>query len=408
MKKNKLLFGLILSLIYSFPLFGQERSTLEKQRKNLLNEINVTKQLLQETSASKKKSISQLTTLEKQIELRQEIIVNISKNLTALNASIKEIESVVNALEKDLEDLKTSYAKLLVHAYKNRSKMNELIFIFSSQSFNDAFNRMKYLQHYGDFRKTQAQLIENTRQTLSGKLSDLEKKKNEKQRLFENQKRQKEKLDTEKKEKDKLVDELLSQERQLKKDLKKKQDAADKLNKKIEEIIQREIELARKKAEAAKKAQKTGSDALRDTPESAKLSADFASNMGKLPWPVIKGIISSRFGKHTHPILKVETFNNGIDIKTNKNAEVRSIFDGEVVSVVYNPGFQRAIIIRHGEYFTVYSNLKDVLMKTGDKVKAKQTIGAVYTDEEENKTEVHLEVWKGTKKLNPALWIYNQ
>ncbi|MEX2588625.1 MAG: peptidoglycan DD-metalloendopeptidase family protein [Chitinophagales bacterium] len=408
MKKNKFFFLAIAILFFCLPIYGQQRSALEKERKQLLKEIDLTKQLLQETSVSKKKSLSQLTTLEKQIELRQEIIINISKELASLNATIKETETVITSLEQDLEELKESYAQLLIYAYKNRSEINELIFIFSSKNFNDAFNRMKYLQRYGEFRKTQAQLIENTKKTLSGKLSDLEKKKNEKQRLLNDQKRQKEKLDNEKSEKDKLIDDLLSQERQLKKDLKKKQSSAEKLNKKIEEIIQREIEIARQKAEAAKKEKKEGSDALRDTPESAKLSADFASNMGKLPWPVQKGIISSRFGKHVHPILKVETFNNGIDIKTNQNAEVRAVFDGEVVSVVYNPGFQRAIIIRHGEYFTVYSNLKDVLLKTGDAVKAKQTIGAVYTDEEENKTEVHLEVWKGTKKLNPALWIYNQ
>lgn len=408
MRENRFLLLIIGFLLLSISIFGQQRAELEKQRKELLKEINLTKQLLEETSASKQKSLSQLNTLEKQIELRQKIIINISKELASLSASIKETESVINSLEKDLKELKDSYAELLVHAYKNRSEMNELIFIFSSKSFNDAFNRMKYLQRYGEFRKTQAQLIENTKKTLTGKLSDLEKKKAEKQRLLNDQKRQKEKLDAERREKDNIVSDLLSQERKLKRDLKKKQNTAEKLNEKIEEIIQREIELAKQKAAAQNKAKKEGSDALRDTPESAQLSADFSSNMGKLPWPVEKGIISSRFGKHMHPILKVETFNNGIDIKTNRNAEVRAIFDGEVVSVVYNPGFQRAVIIRHGEYFTVYSNLKDVLVKTGDAIKGKQTIGAVFTDEEENKTEVHFEVWKGTKKLNPALWIYNQ
>lgn len=408
MKENKFFILVIAFLLLNTIVFGQQRSQLENQRKELLKEINLTKQLLEETSANKKKSLSQLNTLEKQIELRQKVIINISKEIASLSASIKEIESVITSLENDLQELKDSYAELLVNVYKNRSEMNELIFIFSSKSFNDAFQRMKYLQRYGEFRKTQAQLIENTKKTLSGKLSDLEKKKAEKQRLFNDQKRQKEKLDNERKEKDEIINELLSQERKLKKNLKKQQDNAEKLNKKIEEIIQREIELARKKAEVQNKEKKEGSNVLRDTPESAQLSADFSANMGKLPWPVQKGIISSRFGKHQHPILKVETFNNGIDIKTNQNAEVRSIFKGEVVSVVYNPGFQRAVIIRHGEYFTVYSNLKDVIVKTGDTVKEKQTIGAVYTDTEENKTEVHLEVWKGTKKLNPALWIYNQ
>jgi septal ring factor EnvC (AmiA/AmiB activator) len=350
------------------------------------------------------------------VQLREKVIANINREMEMIDDQLDETNSIIRALEKDLQELKGEYAGMLYNMYKNRSSLNQLIFLFNARGFNDAIARVRYLQQFGDFRKKQAQLIEETKETLERKRQEQVGRKAEKQKLLADEEAQRSKLDEEMKEVDKMIASLKQQERKLNQDIQKKQQDADLLSRKIEELILKEIEAAKKKAEeeAAAKAKTTTpakagtkTSVLSATPEAAKLSADFASNQGRLPWPVEQGIISETFGTHPHPVLKyVTVVNNGIDIKTKENAQVRSLFQGTVVTVMYNPGFQRAVMVRHGEYFTVYSNLKEVFVRSGEEITTKQPIGLVYTDEKEGASKVHLEIWKNTQKLNPALWIY--
>ncbi|GIV34910.1 MAG: peptidase M23 [Chitinophagales bacterium] len=394
------------TLMQAVPALAQDREKLERERKKLEKEIEFTKKLLEETKENKKISYSQLEALKQQIALREKVIGNIMQEKQLLDEQLGETSAIIDALENDLEELKTEYAGMLYNIYKNRSSINQLIFIFNAESFNDAFMRIRYLQQFSRFRRRQAELIEETRQALERKKQEQENRIRDKQKLLEDEQKQREKLQEEIQEKDRLIASLQQQEASLKEEIARKQRDMENLNKKINEIIARIAEEERKKAEAARK-KATAADALSLTPEAARLSADFASNQGRLPWPVEKGIISQGFGKHTHPLLKhVEIKNNGIDIRTHENAQVRSIFTGTVVTVMYNPGFQRAVMLRHGEFFTVYSNLKEVFVRSGDEVSIKQPLGLVYTDSKDGESKVHLEIWRGQQPLNPALWIY--
>jgi len=391
----------------------QEKQNLEKERQKLLKDIELTKRLLDKTTENKKQTLSQLETLQKQIEMRQRVIANLNKEIRIIDSEIKETDGVVSALQKDLEELKKRYAEMVTNAYKNRTALNEIVFVFSSKNFNDAFQRVKLIQTLNQFRQKQAEMIEETKTVLSNKVEDLKAKKAERLKLLNAEVEQRTELSDEKQEQNKLAQELKKKEKQLANQIKNKQANAEKLDKKIEDIIKKEIEAARKKAEAEAKAKNKptpavtkGSSSLSLTPEAAKLSADFQSNQGRLPWPVEKGIITRGFGQQAHPVLKTILINNnGVDIKTEKNAKARCIFEGSVVSVITVPGMQKAVMIRHGEFFSVYSNLDEVFVKAGDKVTTKQELGLIHTNEEEAKTEIHFELWKGTEKMNPSGWI---
>jgi murein hydrolase activator len=393
----------------------QEKQQLEKQRAKLLQDIDLSKKLLQKTEQSKKQTLHQLEILQKQIATRQQVISTIMREINILTADINEKQAVVNALENDLKELKKRYAEMVVNAYKNRTALNEIVFVFSAQNFNDAYQRVKLIQTLNQFRKKQAELIVATRLSLNHNIESLKEQKTARLKLLNIEVEQKTELNEEKQEQNNIANELKKKEKQLLATIKQKQADADKLSKKIEEIIKKEIEAAKKKAEAAAAKSgtkpapvKSGSSSLNYTPEAAKLSSEFAANQGKLPWPVEKGIISKGFGQQPHPVLKgILINNNGIDIKTERGATARALFEGVVTTIITvpGPGNQKAVMVRHGEFFTVYSNLAEVFVKAGQKITLKQNIGKVYTNEDEGRTELHLEIWKDVQKMNPANWI---
>ncbi len=399
---KKLLSFLCCFLFLSLSVLGQQKSELEAKRKKLLKDIELTTKMLKDTKSKKRSSLNELSTLEEQIRIREELIRNISAQITLLNGQIKETNAVIASLEADLKALKDEYAKMIYYTYKHQSSYSKLLFLFSAESFNDAYQRVKYMRRYAEFRKKQADLISITRDRLNDKIQVLQSKKVQKQKLLITEEEQRHVLNSERLTKSLVLSDLKAKEKNLRVGLKTQQKNADRLNKAIEDIIKRELADARRRAEEARK-----KGELASTPEAAALSANFQSNKGKLPWPVERGFISREFGEQSHPVLKsVKIRNNGVDIKTNKGAQARALFEGVVANIVYNPGFHKAIIVRHGEFFTVYSNLAEALVKPGDKVQTKQPIGIVYTDEEVEKTEMHLEIWKGTTKLDPQYWIY--
>ncbi|MBL4716351.1 MAG: peptidoglycan DD-metalloendopeptidase family protein [Bacteroidia bacterium] len=394
---------MLLGFILTFEISSAQNITnLEKQRiqkekeKNQLHkDIELGNKLLEETKKTKSVSLNQLQVLNKQIQARKRLIHVINSEIVVLNKQIVEINEVIKSLERDLQSLKDEYAKMIYHAYKNKDSYSRLMFLFAAEDFKQAYHRLKYLQQFSHHRKTQAKLIIRTKESLSNKVSDLEFKKNEKNELLKSKQLENRTLKVEKTNKTKLISNLKAKESELKKEIQAKQRAAQRLNKAIEDIIRKEIESRRKKKE------------IDLTPEAKALSNKFETNKGKLPWPVEKGLITGVFGKQSHPVLKgIEINNNGIDIKTNKGSEVRAIFDGTVTGVVSIPGANKAVIIRHGEYLSVYSNLKKVYVNRGDKVSTKEHIGLVHTNNLDGNAEVHFEIWKNTTKLNPALWIY--
>ncbi|MDQ3050299.1 MAG: peptidoglycan DD-metalloendopeptidase family protein [Bacteroidota bacterium] len=402
--KYFLFFFLLLSVCA--PSLAQNKKELEKKKQQLQREIDETNKQLKATSKSKSLTASQVKALKKKIRLRQELIGTISSELDGLNNQITTTTDEISNLEHKMVQLKEEYANMIRFAQKNQGSYQRMMFVFASSDFNQAYKRLKYLQQYSEYRKKQAALIDSTQKDLSSKKQTLVVQKEEKIHLRNSELKQKQSLEEDKKQQDKVLAGLQDHEKKLKKQLADKQLAKKKLDRAIDELIRKEIASAKKKATASGKKNVTSSNVFSLTPEAQKLTSSFAGNKGKLPWPVEKGNISSSFGEHPHPELKgIMVKNNGVDIRAAPNSSARSVFDGEVTGVITIPGANSAVIIRHGEYLSVYSNLESVFVKKGDKVTTRQKIGNVFTDTEEGLTELHLEIWKGSLKLDPAGWL---
>lgn len=408
-KNNNTLLVIVISFLFlaaaphAFAQKGNKKE-LENKKKQLQKEIEYTNQLLNETKKNKKLSLNQLVTLNKKISIREELISTINSEINLLDRSISENNQSIRSLQNDLNKLKKEYAKMIYYAYKNQDAYTRLMFIFASKDFEQAYMRLKYLQQYNDYRRKQAQAITETQQNLNKKVQELEVKKADKRVLLGSQVAEKQNLSSEKSEKESVLLSLQEQESKLKKDLAKKKKDAENLQLAIQRIIQKELEEAQKKAAADNKPKP---QRIVLTPESQELSNSFAKNRGKLPWPVAKGIISERFGTHPHPLMpNIDINNNGIDITTSTGSLCRAVFDGEVTGIANIPGAGQIVIVRHGEYLSVYANLKDVYVKSGDKIVTKQNIGSIMYDDDDSKTVLHLEIWKGQMKLDPENWLY--
>jgi septal ring factor EnvC (AmiA/AmiB activator) len=408
-KENNSFLFFILLLCFSLGALDsfaqrQSKKDLENKKKQIQKEIDYTNQLLAETKKNKKRSLTELVALNKKISQREELIANINSQIGLLDKEIKENNESIKGLQDDLSRLKAEYAKMIYYAYKNQDAYSRLVFIFASKDFEQAYMRLKYLQQYSDFRHRQAEKITNTRKSLNEKVQDLEAKKSDKRVLLTGEESEKKNLTSEKGEKEQVFTQLQDQESKLKKDLEKKKKDADNLQAAIQRIIQKELEKAQADTENKNKPK---SQKLILTPESQQLSNSFASNKGKLPWPVAKGIISEHYGVHPHPLMpNIDVNNNGLDIATNTGSIARAVFDGEVKGVVNIPGGGQFVLLRHGEFLTVYANLKDVYVKVGDKVTTKQNLGSILYDDDESKTVLHFEIWKGQGKLDPEGWIF--
>jgi septal ring factor EnvC (AmiA/AmiB activator) len=408
----------ILTLIVLFIGVGfaiaqnQSKDDLQSKKRQLIKEIEQTNRILRETQKNKKATLTQLNALVKQIQVRERLINTISSEIRILEGQIGKTNSEIDQLKDELAQLKLEYAAMIKFAYRNQSSYNKLMFVFAATNFNQAYKRLKYLQQFSEYRQKQARYIEQAQSKLEDKMLDLEDDKKDKSVLLVDEQQEKVILGKEKNQQETIAKQLTVKESTLKKQISAKQAQTKKLDRQIEDIIRKEIEAARKKAEADAKAKgtkmptgdKKSSSNLALTPEAQKLSNSFTSNKGRLPWPVEKGTIVEYFGTHEHPQLKgVMVSNNGVDIKTNKGASVRAVFIGRVSGVIQIVGGLYAVLINHGEYTTVYSNLSSVSVKMGQEVTTKQNIGTVATDEELSSME--LQVWKGISKLNPVDWL---
>jgi septal ring factor EnvC (AmiA/AmiB activator) len=419
-------FCLLTVLGVSLSVFAQkaDKKALENKKKKQKKEIELAEQLLKETKKGKTKTLNTLVALNKNIEKREEYISTISSEIGLMNHQIEENNGTIKSLHGDIERLKKEYAQMVYFAYKNRDNYDKMMFVFAAADFNQAYKRLKYIQEYNDARKKQITSISQKQHELGEQVVDLEQKKTEKKDLLGSQESEKKDLTQKKQEKEELLSDLQQKEVQLKKDLEKKKKDAEKTELAIQALIKAEIDrqqrLAALEAEKADKAGKTETPAIKKdkeitaSPQRYHLSKDemdvnlnFASNKGKLPMPVIQGMITESFGEHEHPTMnRIHYFNNGVNISTGKGSLARSIFQGEVTGVTSIPGVGKLVIIRHGEYLSVYSNLDEVYVQTGDKVKAKQNIGKIQFDSDEGKTEMNLQIWRGQNKLNPEEWLY--
>lgn len=372
------------------------RQQLEEKRKKLESEIKYTNKLIKETQNSKKNNLYELNLINSKVNKRNELVATLKSEVYELDAEIERTEKSLVYLDREMIVLKQEYAKLAYFAYKHKNAYDKLMYLFSAEDLNQAYQRLRYMDQLSEFIRNEAEEIKQLENRKEQILNELTNQNKEKKSLLENENLQLSKLEVEQISKDRLKNKLAKKEKELKASLRAKERESEKLNRKIKEII----------ANAIKPVKTTsGSKSYVLTPEEKELSSSFVSNKGKLPWPIERGVISETFGVHQHPVLKnVKTKNNGIDIATSKNSEARCVFNGEVVSIASITASNKAVIIKHGEYFTVYSNLDNVYVKKGDKVTTKEFIGKVHTNLE-GKTELQFQIWKGKTIQNPSLWI---
>lgn len=373
---------------------------MERKKNRLKSDIEYKNTLLQKNEKEKSNTLNQLVLLQDKIAKRVELIATINSEVKYLNGQIEGNEDLIASMERDVETLKAEYAKMIQFAYRNRSSYDKIMYVFASSDFNQAYKRLRYLQQYSEFRKKQTEDIKRLESVLIEKNGELLAERTEKESLLSAELDQKSTLAQEKNQHQVIYASLETKEEELKKEIKEKQKERQQMQLAIDRIIAEEIRLAQKKNSTKK-----GEWNL--TPEAKALANGFTANKGKLPWPVEKGTITDKYGVHAHPVLKtIKVNNHGVGISTNKGATARVVFEGEISKVIVIPGAGKAVIVRHGDYLTVYGNLKDVYVAAGDHVKVKQIIGEVITVD--GKTELQFEIHKGVKAttLDPALWLY--
>lgn len=380
--------------------FAQKsKSQIEKEKKESLAKISEVQKILKETETEKKVSIGQLQALNKQIEARRSLIASLTQEIELISGEITDLSIVVNALQSDLEHLKEEYGQMIYDAYKANQGYSKLTFLFSAQTFNQLFLRLKYLEQYTKAREVQVEQIEKVRDALNQQMGMLVVKKEEQDALLKSKIKENKNLLTLKSKQNKVVQELSKREKELKAEVAETKKAVKRLDNLLAKIIKAEIE----KSNADKNA-----NTINLTVEMAKISTAFEGKRNRLPWPVQSGFVSEKFGKHPHPVLKnIWVENQGVDIQTQKNAQVKTVFQGKVATTAFVPGMNRVVIVQHGDYYTLYAKLKSVNVKKGQVLQANESVGEVFTDSD-GISELQFQVWKNNVKMDPEKWLANK
>lgn len=389
---------LIFSLISFCARAQKSKAQLQKEKQENIKKIEETEKILTETGEEKKNSIGKLAALNQRISQQESLIKSIQNEISLLNSDINKKTEISDALEDDLTSLKEEYASMLVSAQKASGKIDKLMFLFSSNSFDQLLMRLKYMEQYSTARKDQAEVILRVQNVLAEQIKETQSIKEEKSALLSEQVKQNNQLSNLKQKQNRLVKNLEKEEKRLHKELEDTRRAIAKLDKLISDIIKEEVERAAREAKAAK--------ASKATEVSVALSSTFEGNKSKFPWPA-SGFISQKFGRQNHPVLKrIILQNDGVNIQTKQNEKVKAIFEGEVRAVAFIPSIGNSVIISHGDYFTVYSGLKDVLVSKGQKVNTNQEIGQVLTNGD-GISELRFQIRKNTQPVDPEQWLKN-
>lgn len=394
--KSLLTLAILVCIIFSADAQKKTKAQLQKERQQNLQKIKEVERILSETNAKKKNTLGELTALNQRIREQEKLIGSIKNEINFLENDIAENNDFIGALQDDLNKLKAEYAAMLFAAQKANNSATRLTFLFSASSFEQLMMRLRYMRQYSEKRKIQAAAITAVQNELSGQIKEIESKKTEQSRLLGEELAENNNLTDLKKKQNVLVKFLEKEEKSLKKNLEESKKALAALDKKINDLIKEEVERAAREAKT-----KSSSSVA-----SVALSSSFEENKSKFPWPV-KGFISMGFGRQKHPLLKgIYVDNSGINIQTADDEKVKSIFEGEVRMVAFTPLLGNTVIIIHGEYFTVYSGLKEVYVKRGQKVNLSQEIGEVLSNSE-GISELRFQIRKNTTALDPQLWLRN-
>lgn len=418
--------------------YGQKNSDkLRKEQERLEKNIANTKSLLEKTKSSSQATLNELKVIENQVKYREELLRNFDNQIRGAELKIEQKDKQIVQLQEKLVRLKAQYKKLIIYAYKHRSKQGKMMYIFSASTYFEALKRNKYLEKIAEIQKKQRLIILQHQGLISSEKKSLETEKERKLRVADEKRIEKEQILKDKEKQQKAFNKLKGEESKLMASLKEEEHKKAVLKQKIKEAIDKEIAAAEKARKEKEKKEKAAAEAkntkkpsssgttntkapekatepkkeltLSETKEVA-LNKSFESNKGRLPWPVASGTITEGYGQHPHPTLKnVTTNNNGIDISAPKSAQVRAVFEGEVTSVLSIPGAGKVVIIKHGNYRTVYSNLQEAYVGVGAKVTTKQSIGSLLPVEGEALSVAHFEIHVvqdgQVVRINPSLWI---
>ena len=400
--KLKSIFIFFISVLLTTSLQAQTQQKLEAERKALKAEIATISKLNKASQKKEKSVLEQVEGLKIQINALNRLVTLTNRQANHLTKKIKANTTELANLNTELIELKNDYSEMIQKSYKSKSSQNRIMFLLSSENFKQAYKRVVYMQQYASFRKSQGLLIEEKTVRLEQLNVDLGKQKKEKEKLVASNRQTKKQLESERQVQQKLIAEINKDQATYAKQIKKQQRKANAIDKQIEKLIREAIARANKKAGKVKN---TKTFAL--TAEAKVLATKFEKNKGKLPWPVVKGIVTKKFGKQRHPVLKnIEINNSGVDIETAQNQMARAIFDGEVSTVQAIKGAGKLVQIRHGNYISTYYNVEDISVKVGDKVSTKQTIGKVHTNSRTGRSIMKFSIYKGKGFINPQQWIY--
>ena len=408
MIKTRFYIAFFLVFFSCLSSFSQTKRQLEQQRKKLKKEMSQVNTLLFNAQRKEKNVLEDLKDLNQKIAVRFALIEIINAETTLLATAIIKNKKEIEKLEKELALLKADYARMIFKSYKSKSQQSRLMFVLSSQNFQQAYKRLQYMKQYTSFRKKQGEAI-GVQTDIVRKMNDsLFFQKQLKDTLMLSEQDQKEKIELDKKDKEKLITTIKKKESKYRREIQNKIKAEKRLAKKIDKIIREEIakanRLAREKLKNSSKSINKNEFVL--SPEARALAAKFELNKGKLPWPIEEGLITRRFGKQPHPTFPGITINStGLHMVTRRGKSAAAIFDGNILNILVTSEGKKNILIQHGNYITSYNNLDKLYVRKGDVVKTGEKIGQIFTDKVSGKTTLIFVLYKNTTKLNPSSWI---
>lgn len=391
---------LVLLLSATAVSFGQTRDQLEKQRKELRQEINQINGLLDKTEKRQESVLTRVQDIDQKIEKTRQLIRVNNQQANLLSRKVEKNQRKIDKLERNLQALKNEYAQMIRKSYKSRSSQSRVMFLFSSESFLQAYKRMQYMKQYANYRKEQGATIKEQKEELKDLNTTLENQREEKKKLVEANRQTREKLRGDRKEQRELIASIKEKESKFKSQIDRKQEKISEIDRQIQKIIREAV------ADNESKQKSESGHKFEMTPEAKKLSKSFVSNRGQLPWPVESGRLVMRFGKHQHPTVKSATVqSNGVRIETEKSTAVRAVFKGTVDRIQAIKGANKAVFVRHGAYYSVYNNLRKINVEVGDKLTTQQTLGYAGKSTATSRPTLQFYITKKSNFVNPARWL---
>ncbi|MBB4800802.1 septal ring factor EnvC (AmiA/AmiB activator) [Flavobacterium nitrogenifigens] len=415
----KFLLSLVLICATTFAWAqDSQQEKLEQRKAQIQQEIRDNEKMLQSVRKKEKSAVNEYLIQANKIRLKEKLINTTAKQEKLISNDMYINQVQVNKLKKELKVLKEDYAEMILKSYKSRSEQSRAMFILSSESFLQAYKRAQYLKQYTAFRKNQGLEIQSKTAQLVDFNAKLDGQRQVKKKIIAENQKEKVTLEAEKKEQQKLVNSLKKDKNKIAADIRSKQSESKRIDRQIDRLIREAIAEANRKAAAERAKANPGSSEAKApvssskivmTPEDKVLAADFKANRGRLPWPVEKGFISLGYGDQPHPLHpSITVHNSGVEITTEDGANARAVFAGEVSKVIVLSPVNKAVVIQHGDYFTVYQNLSSVSVSQGDKVTIKQNIGRVRTSGDTGKTIIKFLIMQNTSNNNPEGWLQSR